>query len=284
MKRPTSNDGGGLVNINRIISLFENVFDNPIVNNLPGIGTVASAIRAFLNDIVRIVGPVREYEPLFTDAIQYRCQPTFVIVLSSGVVAPGSLGVSNSSGWLSRFISLISAPAEAAGIDAKRYLPIPDLNGLQVPSDDTLVRKNIYNKNGANLSFQQWNNPITQYRKHGLAFLSTLFDETDLKTEKDGTDTEGKSWDDEDFPFQNITTITVNTAAIDTSDDLPEDSPSKILTTILGVFVNGLNDIVANPDYLRNAASYLVRIGNKGYFGGLSSVDEVKKVVKESIV
>ncbi|MBN3860558.1 hypothetical protein GKC56_08660 [Neisseriaceae bacterium PsAf] len=284
MKRPTSNDGGGLVNINRIISLFENVFDNPIVNNLPGIGTVASAIRAFLNDIVRIVGPVREYEPLFTDAIQYRCQPTFVIVLSSGVVAPGSLGVSNSSGWLSRFISLITAPAEAAGIDAKRYLPIPDLNGLQVPSDDTLVRKNIYNKNGANLSFQQWNNPITQYRKHGLAFLSTLFDETDLKTEKDGTDTEGKSWDDEDFPFQNITTITVNTAAIDTSDDLPEDSPSKILTTILGVFVNGLNDIVANPDYLRNAASYLVRIGNKGYFGGLSSVDEVKKVVKESIV
>ncbi|QRN41274.1 MAG: hypothetical protein GKC53_03855 [Neisseriaceae bacterium] len=284
MYRPINQIPSGMNNIKNIISLFENVFNHPIVSNLPGVGIIVSTIKTFLNDIVRIAGSTQEYQPLFTDAMQYRCQPNFVIVLSSGIVTPGSLGINDVSGWLSTFLNLIALPAQALGIDTKRYFPIPDLNELQIPEDDTLVRRHIYSKNGTTLNFLQWNNPVTQYKNHGLAFLSTLFDQTDLKTEKDGTDAEGKSWDDEDFPFQNITTITIDNAPIDNSNDVPLGNSSKILTTILSVFINGLNDVVANPAYLKNAASYSVKIGKNSYFSGISSIDEVKKVVKESIM
>ncbi|MFH4354396.1 MAG: PilC/PilY family type IV pilus protein [Neisseriaceae bacterium] len=275
MKRPSSSSSiaGNTAKAIAEISNF--------IRFIPVLGPFLSGIASLLRDAVNFVGPVPEYQPLFNDAMQYRCQPNVVVVLSPSIVQPATISMPAKAikefiDKLREIISSALLPGEKIEVD--RYLPIPDLLPLTVPEDDTLVRDHLYQSEKRTLTFEEWNHPEEQYSNDGLAFLSKLFDENDLKTSKDGVDQEGRSWDAKDYPFQNITTLAINTAGGQITDH-------PMLAALWQLFLGPLVQFNPMRDYLKNAASPVVRLGmRKGYFVGLSSIEQIKKIIKDTIM
>ena len=260
-----------------------NGLDNPVVealiNLVPGIGPLLKGLIALGKDIMHLVGKVPAYEPLFQDAMLYRCQPNIVVVLSPSVVSNAAIAPKTSKA-LEDLIQQLSKnlpvdPVTGQTIDILHYIPKSDLNPLTIPEDDTLVRNYIYRKGNKTLTFDAWNAQTEQYGDNGLAFLSTLFNQTDLKT--NGIDGDGQSWDSTDFPLQNITTITVNTTAV------PLMHPLGLPVWLLLVGFPPLPTV--NDPYLSVAASPLWIAGIPiAYFRGMDGNNAIKQAVINKIM
>lgn len=221
-----------------------------------------------------LIGPIPRYEPLFTETMQYRCQPTTVVILSPSVPARHIGG--NLILTLRDVLNKLVAPVVGVN-DFTPYLPIPDYNPVDVPEDDSLVREAIFQPGeGQSITFQDWQNEEIQYGEYGLAFLTQLFEHSDLKHE--GSDREGKSWDEGDYPIQNIKTIGIRISL-------------QGLRPVLGMIWLLFGEPVSTrrPDiaYLLNAVSPFPRIGGPGFIERESNeqaAKELHETLKKSLL